>query len=99
MSHSIITANRLRDGVAVWRGPDGIWAEHFGRAEIFPASAAEAALAEAKLDVGRQVVVGVYAISVDVRDGMATPGNAREAIRARGPSVRLDLGVQAKAAG
>lgn len=95
MSHVVVTANRLRDGVPVWRDRHGAWADSFDRAEPFETAAAEAALAAATGDVARQLVVGVYKASVSLRDGRPVPDNVREAIRSDGPSVRLDLGIQA----
>ena len=39
MSLSIITANRLADGVAVWFAEGGKWAEKAGEAALFEAAA------------------------------------------------------------
>ncbi len=99
MSHAVITANRLTDGVAVWFGPDGTWVDTFAHATVFEDEAVKAALAAAKATIARQEVVGVYEFPVTLRDGRAVPPNVRETIRARGPSVRPDLGLQAIGAG
>ena len=99
MNHAVITANRLRDGVAVWRNAKGGWVEPITQAFAFTPEQVDAALAEAQADIPRQIVVGVYKTEVTVCDGEVTPGSVRETIRARGPSVRLDLGIQAQQAG
>ena len=99
MNHAVITANRLRDGVAVWRDAAGGWVEPFAQAAAFTPDDADAALAQAQTDIARQIVVGVYKAEVTVRDGDVTPQSVRETIRARGPSVRPDLGIQASADG
>jgi sulfite reductase (NADPH) hemoprotein beta-component len=99
MPHAVITANRLTDGVAVWFGPDEKWVETFAHATVYDDKTAQAALAAAKATIARQEVVGVYEFPVTLRDGHAVPPNVRETIRARGPSVRPDLGLQAIGAG
>ena len=42
-----------------------------------------------------QEVIGASLIEVEDRDGVLTPIKMREAIRAKGPTVRKDLGKQA----
>ncbi len=98
MSQHIITANRLRDGVPVWRAADGAWAELIEHAALHDTETMNEALDAARRDIGRRLVVGVYPVEVAVRDGRPVPHAVREMIRARGPSVRPDLGIQAKAA-
>jgi len=87
-----LTANRLIDGtVLYWRG--GGWTESFAEGEILPTEeAAQAALAAAREDVARNLVVGVYLLELK---GEA-PLKEREIIRAFGPSIRPDLGKQAR---
>ncbi len=95
MNHAVITANRLCDGVAVWRNAAGDWVEPIAQAAVYASDHVDAVLAEAQKDVARQLVVGVYRTEIFAHDGRVTPGSVREMIRARGPSVRLDLGIQA----
>ena len=92
----IITANRLIDGVVVFQDAAGGWVEDFARAAVCAnAEATKAALARAKEDEARDLVVDVYAIVVELRNGHYLPKALRELIRASGPTVRLDLGKQA----
>lgn len=94
-----ITGNRLIDGVVVYRTADGAWSPTFGDATVFAVGTdADGALAEAKDDIARRLVVGVYLFEVDQREGGLEPVRVREVIRAKGPSIRTDLGKQASAA-
>jgi|SRR6185312_2328055 len=92
MARQMLTANRLRDGaVLYWK--DGAWTEALGQGDVFEApAAAEAALAEAQAFVAHNEVVNPYLFDVHA-DG--SPVKEREIIRARGPSVREDVGKQA----
>ena len=92
----IITANRLIDGVVVFQETAGGWAEDFSRAAIYAdADAAKAGLALAKQAELSDLIVEPYAIVVELRNGHYAPKALREAIRATGPTIRLDLGKQA----
>ncbi|MDE2112205.1 MAG: DUF2849 domain-containing protein [Alphaproteobacteria bacterium] len=92
-TRQMLTANRLRDGdVVYWRG--GGWVETFGEGDVFAGKAeAEAALEAARKFVADNVVVNPYLFEVQA-DG--TPVKEREIIRAAGPTVRHDLGKQAR---
>lgn len=84
----VLTANRLIDGVAVWLGADGGWAEEIGRAFVARHAEALAALEEA----GRQAladnrVVDVNVIEVEEAGGAIRPLRLRERIRADGPTI------------
>ena len=86
----IITANRLIDGVVVFQDANGGWAEDFALSAILPdAEASKAALARAKEDEARDVVV-------EARGGHYVPKALRELIRASGPTIHPDLGKQAQ---
>jgi Protein of unknown function (DUF2849) len=91
-SPQMLTANRLTDGtVLYWRS--GGWVEELGQGAVFAGAAeADAALAQAQTFVARNAVVNPYLFDVHA-DG--SPVKEREIIRARGPSVRDDLGKQA----
>lgn len=92
----IVTANRLADGVVVFRSADGGWSENFARVEIYAdAAAVKAALAQAVESVAQGLVVDPYGVEVELRNGHYIPKSLREAIRAAGPTVRRDLGKQA----
>ncbi len=82
----VITANTLRDGRVAWLGADR-WTPLLGEARIFAAEEAEAALALGQAAERARLVVGVYAVEVDVRGGRPIPRRYRERLRAEGPSV------------
>ena len=92
----ILTANRLRDGdVVYWRAGD--WVEDLQAADCFAdKAAAERALQDAAAFVAGRIVVSPYLFEVRHEDGRFRPVKERELIRAAGPSVRKDLGKQAR---
>ncbi len=85
---SIVTANRTRDGLVIYRTGKG-WSENLQDAAVFEtADAGRALLADAVADdVG---AVGAYIAPV-IRspDGSIAPGNLRERIRHRGVTIEL----------
>ena len=89
------TANRLRDGVVVFRTVTGGWSSRIADAETV-SSEAEAArlLAEAERDSANAIVVGPYLIDVTEVDGETRPVSLRERIRAFGPTTPM-VGVEA----
>ena len=97
MSQQAVTANRLGDGAVVYLTPEGAWSEWLNEAALAAEEAgAEGLLARGRADAATKVVEP-YLIEVAETDGLVAPLRYREAIRARGPSVRLDLGKQAEA--
>jgi hypothetical protein len=94
----VLTANRLRDGdVVYWR--NGAWVEAFKDAEVFAEkTAADTALASAQKFVVDRVVVNPYLFGVRVENGGTRAIEEREIVRSEGPSVRRDLGKQAREA-
>jgi len=93
----IVTANRLSDGIVLFQDNAGGWAEDFAHAAIYPdAAATKAALALAKEDEARDLIVEPYAVVVELRNGHYAPKALRELIRATGPTIRRDLGKQAQ---
>lgn len=92
----VITANRLIDGIVVFQASEG-WVEDFAQAAVYQtAEASKAALARAKEDEARDIVVEPYAVVVELRSGHYAPKALREFIRASGPTTRPDLGKQAQ---
>ena len=89
-----ITANRLKDGEAVWLDARGAWVTDARQAAVFRSDDETTSMLES---VSRQgdAVVEPYAIDVTVEAGAMVPVRLRERIRARGPTVRTDLGPQA----
>jgi len=84
-----VTANRLTDGVVVWRTADDGWSVDLADAAIVTtADEAIALLADAqKRDIE---AVGAYVAPVVLEaDGAVLPGNLRERIRVAGPTFEL----------
>ncbi|ACI99565.1 DUF2849 domain-containing protein [Rhodospirillum centenum] len=90
-----VSASRLRDGVAVWLSAGHRWMEDVADAGAFTGAALQQALAVAQADSAAGLVVDVYPLDVAVADGRTRPLHVRERMKARGPSVRPDLGKQA----
>ena len=95
----ILTANRLRDGEAVWLAADHSWTTSIEGAEI----ARDAAIQEKLERAGRAAllkneVVDVNLVDVAIVDGALRPLRLRERIRAAGPTNRTDVGKQAQPA-
>ncbi len=95
----VITANALRDGRVAWLAADR-WTPLLSEARIFPPEEAEAALALGQAAERARLVVGAYAVEVDVRSGRPIPRRYRERLRAEGPSVDAEPkpATQARAA-
>src|ERR1700739_2937594 len=93
---SIVAANRLRDGQVVWFAPEGRWVEDIASAEVFDNGVIEEASARARIFEEQRVVLDVYGVELDSAHPRPVPVTERERIRAAGPSVRPDLGQQAK---
>ncbi len=92
----ILTANRLRDGEVVYWA-DGQWLTSLSDGEIFTTKdAAQAALTAAARFVQDRIVVNPYLFDVRREDGQVRPVEERELIRAAGPTVRRDVGKQAR---
>ena len=97
MSLQILTANRLREGDVVYLTADDGWSTRFDDAmPLADDAAAKQLLKQAERDVAARLIVAPYLMKVAEDAGRLTPLSQREAIRARGPSVRPDLGKQAE---
>jgi len=86
---SVVTANRTRDGVVIYRTADNGWSTALEDAAIVRAvEPARALLAESLADdLG---AVGPYIAPVKIDDGGAVlPGNLREQIRLSGVTIAL----------
>jgi hypothetical protein len=92
----ILTANRLTDGECLWWG-NGAWNETINGAELAADKDAEARLeAIGKTAFAANFVLDVAIVDVELVDGAIRPLRLRERIRAAGPTVRNDLGKQAR---
>ena len=96
MSVKIITAYDLRDGDAVFLKEDGSWSKHVADSAIVETPETEKNLLElGQADVERNIVLDVYAVDVQLENGMPKPTKFREFLRCMGPSNRPDHGKQA----
>jgi hypothetical protein len=92
----VISANRLSDGIVVFRAKGGAWVEQLRDAEILAdAAAVKAALGLVEQDVKANHVIEVAAFEVAVRDGHVEPVHLRDKIRAKGPTTHPLHGKQA----
>ena len=88
---SVVTANRLGDGAVVYRTADGGWTTQMADAAVVATSAAATELlAAAKADGVRAVDVYLAPVKFE-RDNQILPGNLRELIRLRGPTIDLPI--------
>ena len=97
MTLQVVTANRLGDGLAVFYTKEGEWHHLIDQAALVEqGDVADQLLAGASDDANQLIVVDPYLIDVKEEGGSYTPSRYREMIRTLGPSVRTDLGYQAK---
>jgi hypothetical protein len=79
----VVTANRLTDGIVVYLTPEGCWVEDIARAARAETKEETKALEEqGKLAEKQRLVVAVYPMPVEVKDGEIDPLSVRERIRA-----------------
>lgn len=96
MTPQVATANRLLDGEVVFLGCHG-WEERIERATIAHSDGEVRALeALARQSEAVNEVVGAYLIDVVAGERGPAPSRLRERLRALGPTVRRDLGKQAR---
>src|SRR5262245_3071473 len=87
---SVVTANRLSDGAVVYRTAGGEWTAEINQAAVVStAPAALELLTTAKADGKR--VVDAYLAPVKIAQDSIVPGNLREMIRMRGPTIDLPV--------
>lgn len=84
----VVTANRLADGAVVYRGEAGGWTPELKRAAVATTADAAQRLLAAAAGEGT-VAVGAYVAPVRMDGGRLAPGNLREIIRSRGPTIRI----------
>jgi hypothetical protein len=96
----ILTANRLHDGEVVFLTRAGTWSQTIDEAALAVEPQAAAALeARGKEDEKANIVTGIYLFDAERAQGRIRASHIRERIRTLGPTVRLDLGKQAKGEG
>ena len=87
----MIIANRLIDGRVVFMDADAAWVDSIEEGILLETAAdKDRLMGLAMRDVEDCVIVDPYLIDVVMDDGKRRPVEAREAIRAFGPSVRTD---------
>lgn len=96
----ILIASDLREGDVVFLGAAG-WERDVTRARVATDAATAAEFdAFGKAQIAENKVVDVYLADVMLgSDGAPSPLHYREKMRAKGPSIRLDLGKQAAGGG
>ncbi|MCX7899632.1 MAG: DUF2849 domain-containing protein [Methylocystis sp.] len=96
----ILFASDLRDGEALVLAKDG-WARDCRKARVARDGDEAAALEKFGMsEIAANRVVDVYLADVELdADGVPTPLHYREKMRFQGPSVRRDLGKQARFTG
>lgn len=89
----VLTANRLLDGLIVWRAADGTWQRSIAHAAVLSPEDYESVLETATKSAQKDGVVGVY--EVVVRPGPpVAPVSVRERIRAFGPTVHPQFATE-----
>jgi hypothetical protein len=87
---SIVTANRLGDGAVVYRTADGQWTTEIALSAVVSTAPAALELLNASKSDGQRVV-DAYLAPVKLERDRIIPGNLREMIRMRGPTIDLPI--------
>ncbi|TMJ43199.1 MAG: DUF2849 domain-containing protein [Alphaproteobacteria bacterium] len=85
----VITANRLGDGAVVYRSADGRWTKDLAAAAVVTTTPAAIELLTAALADKLEAVDAYVAPVTLTREQQVLPGNLRERIRFKGPTVAL----------
>ena len=89
---SVLTANRLNDGIVVFLDDAGAWEENIGRAAVARTPEATRALeAQGARDAVANLVVEPYLAEVREIGGRVVPVRVRERVRVDGPSILDDV--------
>jgi hypothetical protein len=95
----ILLASHLADGEVLFLGKEGWERDHAKACVARDREEASALETFGKAEIAANRVVDVYLADVEIgADGVPTPLHYREKMRIKGPSVRLDLGKQARGA-
>lgn len=85
---TILSANRLTDGLMVFRSRNGKWVTEIGEAEVFHTTkTADAAFAEARADIKACLVLEAAPIEVVKNQDSWEPTHMRDSIRINGPTI------------
>jgi hypothetical protein len=89
---SVLTANRLTDGIVVYLAADGQWVESVeGAAIARSAEEAQALQAQGARDSAANLVVEPYLAEVAETGGRSVLARMRERVRVEGPSILGDV--------
>jgi sulfite reductase (NADPH) hemoprotein beta-component len=89
---SVLTANRLGDGIVVFLDFEGAWSENLAEAVVAHSPDEVRALEDrGAYDAARNLVVEPYLVVVHEADGRLTPIRYRERVRVLGPSILADV--------
>ena len=89
---SVLTANRLGDGIVVFLDFEGAWSESFDEAVVARSPDEVKALEDrGTYDAARNLVVEPYLVEVREDGGRLVPLRARERVRVFGPSILDDV--------
>lgn len=87
----VVTANRVGDGVVIYRTTEGGWSTRLSAAAVVMDAAGAQVLMRAAVD-DDIAAVGPYVAPVKLGSGGAvSPGNLREKIRVAGPTIVLPV--------
>lgn len=90
--HSILTANRLGDGIVVFLDFEGAWSESLAEAVVARSPDEVRALEDrGAYDAGRNLVVEPYLVEIREAAGRLEPIRYRERVRAAGPTILDDV--------
>jgi hypothetical protein len=89
---SVLTANRLQDGIVVFLGAEGAWEEGIDAAAVARSpEEAQALEAQGARDAAANLVVEPYLAEVREIGGRLVPVRVRERVRIAGPSILNDV--------
>jgi hypothetical protein len=89
---SVLTANRLHDGIVVFLAAGGAWVEGIAAAAVARSpEEAQELQAEGARDAARNLVVEPYLAEVREIGGHLLPVRQRERVRVDGPSILGDV--------
>jgi Protein of unknown function (DUF2849) len=89
---SVLTANRLGDGIVVFLDFEGAWGESLDEAIVARSPDEVKALEDrGTYDAARNLVVEPYLVEVRESGGRLVPLRARERVRVSGPSILDDV--------
>jgi hypothetical protein len=87
----VVTANRTGDGAVVYRRSDGGWTTNIRQAAITTDAGQARQMVDGAIADGVRAIDPYIAPVTLAGDGEVRPGNLRERIRLRGPTIDLPV--------